>query len=111
MSVIYLGRDNRIVWELRADGQTVTPGSVTRAVLWLPATASTESEAIVMDSQTDPDIELTDSATRVQISAGDRPLKPGTHQAYLTVYDAANPDGLAWSTDMIKVIGWRPDGE
>ena len=107
MSTVYLGRDNAIEWALMVDGQPVTDGAVQRVVLWLPAAASVDAVEVTLDSLSDSDITLIESATRVRIEAGDRALKPGVYAGYLTVYDAASPDGLAWGNMPIHVIS-RP---
>jgi len=104
MSVIYLGRDNAIEWALLADGQPVTAGSITRVVLWLPADASVNAVEVTLDSLTDPDITLIESATKVRIEAGGRALKPGAYTGYLTVYDAVSPDGLAWGSMLVRIV-------
>jgi len=104
MSVIYLGRDNAIEWALLADGKAVAPDAVTRVVLWLPAAASVDAVEVKLDSLSDSDITLIESATKVRIEAGDRALNPGAYAGYLTVYDAANPDGLAWGNMPIHIV-------
>ena len=104
MSVIYLGRDNAIEWALMADGQPVTAGSVQRVVLWLPAAASVDAVEVTLDSLSDSDITLIESATKVRIEAGERALKPGAYTGYLTVYDSATPDGLAWGSMLVRIV-------
>ena len=104
MSVIYLGRDNAIEWALMADGQPVTAGSITRVVLWLPAAASVDAVEVKLDSLSDSDITLIESATKVRIEAGERALKPGAYTGYLTVYDSANPDGIAWGSMLVRIV-------
>ena len=107
MNVIYLGRDNAIEWELLVDGKTVTLSSVTRVVVWLPPSASEDGTPVVFDTNSDSDITLTASSTRVRIEGGERLLNTGSYPSYLTVYDAANPDGLAWGVNPIQVVA-RP---
>ena len=96
--------ENAIEWALLADGQPVTAGSVQRVVLWLPAAASANAVEVTLDSSTDSDITLIESATKVRIEAGDRALNPGSYAGYLTVYDAATPDGLAWGSMVVRVV-------
>ena len=59
---------------------------------------------VTLDSSTDSDITLIESATKVRIEAGDRALNPGSYVGYLTVYDAATPDGLAWGSMVVRVV-------
>ena len=107
MAELVIGRDNTVVMRLEQDGQTVAPGAVTRVKLWIPA--GTDGGPVVFDSATDPDIELIDSATRVSITGLERDLKPGSYTGYLTVFDAANTNGLAWARPRVRVLSWRPE--
>ena len=104
MSTVYLGRDNAIEWALMVDGQPVTDGAVQRVVLWLPAAASVDAVEVTLDSLADSDITLIESATKVRIEAGERALKPGAYTGYLTVYDSANPDGIAWGSMLVRIV-------
>lgn len=108
MSTIYLERDNKLRYRLEANGETVTANSVTRAKFTLPAHASTAGTVEVFDTN-DSDASLTDNATVLQVDAGERDLQVGTYTGYITVYDSANPDGLAWATVQVEVKTWLPD--
>lgn len=109
MSTYYLDRNNAIELTLQQNGATVTANTVTRALLWLPASASVAGTEVTFDSTADADTTLIESATKVQIKGGARALNPGRYTAYLTLFDAVNTDGLAWTTVPLKVEQWRPD--
>lgn len=110
MSTIYLERDNKLRYRLEADGSTVPDNSVTRAKFALPGIASPGGAVEVFDTD-DPGGEatLTDSSTVLQIDAGERNLNTGTYTAYITVYDSASPDGLAWASVPVTIKEWLPD--
>ena len=109
MATIYLDRDNAITLGLKIDGGFVNAGIVTRAQVWLPPSASVAGTAVMFDTMTDPDAELVDSDTAVRIRGGQRDLKPGRYQAYVTVYDNQSPNGIAWATQIINIQQWQPD--
>jgi len=107
--MIYLERDNVILLELQQDGQTVTQGAVTRAVLWFPSRAGVDGNSVVFDTDTDSDITLEVSQTQVRIQAGQRPMNPGVYTAYLTIYDQNHPNGIAWASVPTRVRVWEAE--
>lgn len=109
MATIYLDRDNAITLTLKQDGVTVPVTTVTKAQVWLPPSASVSGTAVMFDTTADPDAELVDSDTAVRIRGGQRDLKPGRYQAYVTVYDNQSPNGIAWATQIINIQQWQPD--
>ena len=112
MSVIYLGRDNVIRYQILADGSPVLPDAVTRAKFRLPPAASETGDEVVFDTDdADGSATLQENGTVLQIKAGNRDLKPARqpYLAHITVYDNSHPDGLAWDTVRIKVTAWQPE--
>ena len=103
--MIFLDRDNVILLELEQDGQPVQEGAAQRAVLWLPSRAGNGSP-VVFDTDTDDDITLEESGTRVRVQGGQRTITPGMHTALLTIYDASHPNGLAWASISVRVRRW-----
>lgn len=99
---IYLGRDNREVFELQQDGVVVTALSVTRAVL--------RFGGYVLDTEDDEDVAmaLTTSNQRVEIFAGKLSgLIEGVYHGTLTVFDTMSADnGFAWETFNVHVRDW-----
>jgi len=108
VSTVYLDRENWIEWELRTDSSPIEANAVTRAVFWLPGSAAVSGEPVVFDTDTDTDITLTSGATRVRLKPGNRGLTPGRHTGFLTIYDTANPGGIAWTQVQIRVVEWQP---
>ena len=100
---VYIGRGNfesillkkRAVGE--ADFETVDDDTVLRAVF--------RFSTYCLDTDTDVAgyIELAENATVVNMKLGlISGLVAGQYDGYLTIYDALNPDGLAWG-DMVIV--------
>jgi len=108
MATLYIGRDNTVVLTLQKSGATVAASVVTRAQFWLPGEAAVDGNPVVYDTATDNDISLTNVATKVEITAGNRQLKAGRYLGYLTIYDAVNTDGIAWATVPVSINGWNP---
>lgn len=97
MSTVYLGRDNPLRLELEQDGAHVEAGAVTRAVLYM-------MRGPVFDTQTDDDIEI--DGDEIVVRAGMRDITPRIYTALLTVFDEANPNGVAWAELSVRVRDW-----
>lgn len=108
MSTIYLKRDNKIKLRLQADGMTVPPGQVSKVVFFIPGDLTTDGEDIILDSALNNEVALRDSKTVVEITAGFLDLKRGSGTCYLTIYDVAHPNGLAWDTVQLVISDWQP---
>ena len=100
---VYIGRGNveSILLRLRPVGgsayQDVDDDTVLRAVF--------RFSTYCLDTDTDVagNIELAENATVVNMKLGlISGLVAGQYDGYLTIYDALNPDGLAWG-DMVVV--------
>lgn len=105
---IYLGRDNTLALDLEIDGTLVTADLITRAQFWFPAAAVGSAAALTLDTSSNAEIALANSATRVSIQAGSLDLNVGTHKCFLTVFDADNTNGLAWDSFDVDVASWNP---
>lgn len=104
-ATVFLDRDNKITLKLLQDGAPITEDLVTKAVLWVPGTAFSSGLPQVVDSD-GPNITLTDGATKVTLELGSLDVKQGAHSCYLTVYDAAHPNGIAWDRISLRVRNW-----
>lgn len=107
MLTIYPNKDNKIELQLLVDGVVVDADTVTKAVLWFPAEATTTGTELSIDTDNDSEITLNADATEVSITTGNLPLNIGCFKCYLTIYDVANQDGIAWSTLKIKIKEWQ----
>lgn len=102
-SAVFLDRDNDILLRLERDGGVVDPDIVQRAVLRILRADE------VFDTDSDSDITLQDNARNVRIQGGQRNIAPGLYRALLTIYDAANTNGLAWAQISVRVRAWPAD--
>ena len=94
-----IGRGNRTRLQLQSDGEVVTAGAVTRAVFRFGEHC--------IDTQDSPLIELTDSATVVEMRLGlIEGLAKGRHKGWLTVYDNPHPEGVAWYETRVDIVDW-----
>ena len=100
--IAYIGRANAIVRELQAQDAPIdaaTADAITRVVLRFGP------YCIDSDVAGDP-ISYADG--RVTLQLGLVPgLEQGVYTARMTVYDAANPEGLAWGEFRVRVLPWE----
>jgi len=98
--IIYIGRDNVEGYDLLVDGVLVTVDTITEAHL--------SFGPYCIDTVADPTaIELTESATRVEITGGHIVnLAVGVYAGTLTCYDAGAVDGIAWEDFNVQVLAW-----
>lgn len=108
MTTVYIDRDNKVTLRLEVDGSTVSSGTVTKVVFWIPGTVTIDGNPITLDSSVNPQIAILESGTIVQLDLGGLDLKRGSAKCYLTVYDAINTDGIAWDTITLKFLNWKP---
>ena len=104
-ATVYLQRDNAIVLELRQNGLPIEENILTKASLWIPASAFSDANSQALDTDGES-MELIENRTKVKLELGPSNLIPGLHRCYLTVYDAVNTNGIAWDTLMIRVRDW-----
>lgn len=94
---VYLGRDNGIDLQLKADGAAVDLSSVTRMIL-------RDSGCVwEVDSSTTPaafDWSAGDGA--VSLILGDEPIPAGAYSCRLIVFDPTNVDGVVWD-DLLRL--------
>lgn len=110
MSKVFLDRDNVIRYRLQKDGSTITPNSVTRAQLFFSGRVTVSGDDILLDTdEAGNALTLNADATEIEIRAGQQALTPGRTQCFLTLYDAANPNGIAWAEIPITITQWQPD--
>lgn len=97
---IYMGRDNKEIFELQQDGVVVTADAVTRAIL--------RFGDYCLDTESDEEIELTTNAQRVEIAAGTiEGLSEGVYYGVLTVFDLMSAEnGFAWESFNVHVRYW-----
>jgi hypothetical protein len=105
---VYIGRGNTESISLRLkpvgmdDYQDVEDDSVLRAVF--------RFSDYCLDTDTDVDghIALAENATVVELKPGlISGLVAGQYAGWLTIYDALNPDGIAWGEEIIvNVRAW-----
>lgn len=101
--VIYLAHDNRVDLLLKADGVAVDLAAVFQITLKV----GTAGALITSTNLAGDKIRWAQAgyATgEVRIDAGDATLTPGNYDAYLTVYDASNPDGVVWGHFHAQVV-------
>lgn len=105
---VFKERDNVLRLQLMQDGVVVATNAVTRAVLRLRNPGGTDT---VLDTDdVGDDLTLTDNATVVQIGAdGLSGVSDGAYSTWLTIYDSANTDGIAWASPEIEVVQWLSD--
>lgn len=105
---VYKSRDNVLRLQLIQDGAVVTTDAVIRAVLRLRNPSGTD---IILDTNdAGDDLTLTDNATVVQVGAdGLSSTEAGAYESWLTIYDSANLDGIAWASPTIEVVEWKSD--
>jgi hypothetical protein len=102
---IFIGRDNREVYLLLQDGDTVPAFTATRAVLVFGST--------VLDTVVDTDeLKLIEDGTKLQVQAGSYTgLTAGTYDGKLTVFDLLSwDDGIAWERFSVSVKDWATPG-
>ena len=104
-ATVYLQRDNAIILELRQNGLPVEENILTKASLWIPASAFSDANSQALDTD-GGSMELIENGTKVKLELGAYNLMPGLHRCYLTVYDAVNTNGIAWDTLTIRVRDW-----
>lgn len=109
-NIVYLGRDNVIVWELLQNNKTVQEDAITHAKLWIPEELTDVSEPIVASTDPEEDmydgLKLIDNDTKIEARLGSLPLKKGYGMAFLTVYDSDHPNGIAWGGITLIVKDW-----
>lgn len=105
MATIYLERDNTITLALTQDGSAPTANVITKAAIWFPGSAFSDDAPRVFDTD-GAFVELTDNATKVALNLGAAPITSGQFFCYLTIYDSANPNGIAWDSFMLVARDW-----
>lgn len=104
---VYKGRDNVAHLVLKLNDEVIDPDVATRAVL--------RFGPYCVDTDVDTDlITLVDQATRLEMRLGmipDLQTRDCPYRAYLTVYDAASANGLAWDDFRILVEQWAICGD
>lgn len=106
IETIYLGRDNEVRRVLTANGQPLSAqqqAAVTRVVVRVG------DVCLDTDVAMDP-IEYVDGVVTLKLGLSEE-LKPGMCNARLTVYDQANPNGLAFGDFALQVVAWGVCGE
>lgn len=105
MTNVYIGRNNTAEISLLEDGAAIASNVATRAVLSIPARAFEGGVSVEADTSTSG-LSFNVSKTVLTLDIGDFDLIPGEYLCQLTVYDAVNTDGLAWSRILITVEDW-----
>jgi len=96
---VYVGRDNKDQLRLLQNGSVVGNNIVTRADL--------SFGDYCIDTATDSNIRLTTNATVVEMEIGlTTGLVAGKYEGKLTIYDASNTHGIAWTDIEIDVLSW-----
>lgn len=104
LPTVYNSRDNLITWRLEREGRLIEADVVTAAALHIaPASGG---QTVCLDTRDDQELELVDQSRRVQARLGHLGLTPGGYRVSLTVYDVRHPEGIAWDTDVIRVVDW-----
>jgi hypothetical protein len=98
----YIGRNNETKYEILTNDALVTAQTVTRAIL--------KFSSFCIDSDVDDDLiyfEDADNQVLCMRLGMIENLRPGTYEnGMLTLFDAANPNGIAWSKIAITVLSW-----
>jgi hypothetical protein len=101
---VYLGHDNSIELLLKADGVSVSLAAVTVMKLTI-GEVTIESD----NGDSDPIRWAKEgyASGEVRLFLGDQPLvsRGSAYDAWLTVYDASNADGIVWGKFRCKVSG------
>jgi hypothetical protein len=98
--IIYIGRDNVEAFDLLIDDVLVTVDTITKAHF--------KFGDYCIDTVNDAaKIALTESKTRVEITAGHiSGLAVGVYEGKLTCYDAEATNGIAWEDFNVQVETW-----
>lgn len=104
--VIFLGHDNKVDIQLKADGSAASLGSVTGISLTFGATkvqnSSAGSGAITWSSSSY-------STGQVRLDMGGQAITAGKYHAPLVVYDSSNASGIVWGF-LPVVVMTDPEG-
>lgn len=103
-TTVYLGRDNTITLTLAHGGVAFKPDTITKVALWVPGTAFANGLPRLFDAA--PEVTLIDNATKVRLALSNTGMQVGAYYCYLTVYDIAHPNGVAWDALTINSVVW-----
>lgn len=96
--IAYLGRDNAIDLQLKADGEVVDLSSVTQIDL------VERDSAWSVSSATSPSVFDWSAGDGVlSLVLGEESIPEGAYRCYLVIYDPTNTDGIVWDDFRLTV--------
>lgn len=104
--IVYLDRDNepKIVFEI--NNKVVSGGIITKAEIDIPDSSFVDGVKEEISTDTGY-MMLLNNETEASLNFFGAPILVGRHYGRITVYDSANPNGLAWDDISIDVRNWE----